>query len=66
MENFDLTNFFLPGLFKLQIIFLEFPVGLGQVYGLCQQASDDWCTNTEREIAAISADLCLKIVKNWI
>ena len=39
-----------------------FPVGLCQVYGLCQQASND----IEREIAAVSADLCLKIVKKWV
>ena len=26
----------------------------------------DLWTNIEREIAAISVDLCLKIVKNWV
>ena len=26
---------------------------------------DELRTNIEREIAAVSADLCLKIVKNW-
>ena len=27
---------------------------------------DELCTNIEPEIAAVSADLCLKIVKNWV
>ena len=27
---------------------------------------DELRTNIEREIAAVSADLCLKIVKNWV
>ena len=45
-----------------------FSVWLHQVYGLCQQASDDWWTSYECriEIAAVSADLCLEIVENWV
>ena len=27
---------------------------------------DELRTNIEREIAAVSADLCLKIVQNWV
>ena len=27
---------------------------------------DELCTNIEHEIVAVTADLCLKIVKNWV
>ena len=49
-----------------------YPVDLRQVCCLCQQASDDWWTSYEfvciskYRYAKVSADLCLKIVKNWV
>ena len=43
-----------------------FPVGLRQmVYANKPATIDELRTNIEREIAAVSADLCLKIVNNW-
>ena len=27
---------------------------------------EELCTNIEREIEAVSADLCVKVVKNWV
>ena len=50
----DLTNFFLPGLPSLW----SMPTN--------QATIDELRTNTEREIAAVSPDICLKIVKNWV
>ena len=35
------------------------------VYANKPATIDELRTNIEREIAAVSADLCLKIVKNW-
>ena len=35
------------------------------VYANKPATIDELQTNIEREIAAVSADLCLKIVKNW-
>ena len=43
-----------------------FPVGLRQVYGNKPVTIDVLRTNIERKIAAVSADLYLKIVKNWV
>ena len=40
-----------------------FPVGLSQVYANKPATIAELCRNIEREIAAVSADLCLKIVK---
>ena len=40
-----------------------FPVRLHQVYG---EVYNELHTNIKREIAAVSADFCLKIVKNWV
>ena len=36
------------------------------VYANKPATIDELRTNNEREIAAVSADLCLKIVKNWV
>ena len=36
------------------------------VYANKPATIDELCTNIEGEIAAVSADLCLKIVKNWV
>ena len=36
------------------------------VYANKPATIDELRTNIEREIAAVSADLCLKIVKNWV
>ena len=36
------------------------------VYANKPATIDELCTNIEREIAVVSADLCLKIDKNWI
>ena len=36
------------------------------VYANKPATIDDLRTNIKREIAAVSADLCLKIVKNWV
>ena len=36
---------------------------LHQVYG---EVYNELHTNIKREIAAVSADFCLKIVKNWV
>ena len=43
-----------------------FPVRLRQVYAKRPAMIEELHTNIEREIAAVSADLCLKIGKNWI
>ena len=43
-----------------------FPVGLRQIYANKPATIDELRMNIESEIAAVSADLCLKIVKNWI
>ena len=36
------------------------------VYANMPATIDELRTNSEREIAAVSVDLCLKIVKNWV
>ena len=41
-----------------------FAVGLHQVYANKPATIDELPTNIEHEIAAVSTDLCLKIVKN--
>ena len=46
-----------------------FPVGLHHVNGLCQNKPatiDELRTNIKRELVAVSPDLFLKIVKNWV
>ena len=44
-----------------------FPVGLGQVYGeVYGEVYNELHANIKREIAAVSADLCLEIVKNCV
>ena len=43
-----------------------FAVRLLQIYANKPTTFDELRTNIEREIAAVSADLCLKIVKNWV
>ena len=47
-------DYFLSGLVK------------SMVYANKTATIDELLTNIEREIAAESADLCLKIVKNWV
>ena len=36
------------------------------VYANKPATINELCTNIEREIAAVSDDLCLKTVKNWV
>ena len=36
------------------------------VYAKKLATIDELCTKLERKIAAVSVDLCLKIVKNWV
>ena len=43
-----------------------FAVKLRQVYANKPATIDELRTNIEREIAAVSADLCLTNVKNWV
>ena len=42
-----------------------FPVK-SMVYANKPATIDELCANIEREIAAVSADLCMKIFKNWV